>query len=255
MKDMMIAAGEWVEFSGRALAGLRRIGPYGGEVLRQAALITAGSALIIVSITAMTGATCGLQATVMSRSIGAGVIAPMFSAVCSVREVVPVLFGVILAGKVGCGMVAEIGAMRVAEEIDALEVMGVPSMVYLISTRLAAGAIAIPPIYLAAVASAQAGAWFASYVRFHDISQGSWEQAFYGALRPIDLVFSLIKGVVTFLLVLLVALYFGNRVRGGPVEVGEAVARSMFVNLGLIAFINPLLSLLLWGFDPPIPIA
>jgi phospholipid/cholesterol/gamma-HCH transport system permease protein len=255
VRSALTSTGEWLEFTFRAVGGMRRLRPYGAEVIRQAALITLGSALIIVSITALTGATCGVQATVVARSIGAGTIAPIFSAVCTVREVVPVVFGVILAGKVGCGMVAELGAMRVSEEVDALEVMGIPAIVYLVSTRLLAATLVIPPIYLASVASAQAGAWAASYLRFGDISQGSWEAAFYASLRPVDLAYSLIKGAVTVLVVLLVALYYGYRVRGGPIEVGEAAARSMLVNLTLIALVNPILSLLLWGLNPPIPIA
>jgi phospholipid/cholesterol/gamma-HCH transport system permease protein len=251
----LAAVGDWARFSARASLGILRIRPYAGEVLRQAALITAGSVLVILLITFVVGATCGLQSTVIARQVGAGTAAPIFSAVCTVRDTVPVVFGVILAAKVGCGVVAEIGAMQVNEEVDALEVMGVPSMVYLVSVRLLAAAIVVPPIYITSVASAQAGAWLSSYVRFGDISQGSWEQAFYSALRPEDFLYSTTKASVLFFVVMLTALYFGHSVRGGPVQVGEAAARSMFANITLIAVMNPILSLSLWGFDTPVPIA
>ena len=224
-------------------------------MLRQAALIATASTLVIVFVTFLIGATCGIQAAVVGRQVGAGSVSPFFAAVCTVREIVPVIFGFILAGKVGCGMVAEIGAMRVNEEVDAIDVMGISSLAYLVSARIVAAAIVIPPIYLASIASAQAGAWLASYVRFKDVSQGTWEFAFYVALDPIDLLFSVIKGMTIFLLVLMTALYYGYRVRGGPVEVGEAAAKSMAVNLLLIALANMVTSLILWGWDPPVPIA
>lgn len=255
MTAFLAAIGGWARFSLRAIAGVTRVRPYAGEVLRQAALITTGSVLVILLITMLVGATCGLQSTVIARQVGAGTAAPIFSAVCTVRDIVPVVFGVILAAKVGCGVVAEIGAMRVHDEVDALEVMGVSSMTYLVSVRLLAAAIVVPPIYVLGVASAQAGAWLSSYVRFGDISQGSWEQAFYSALRPEDFVYSTIKGSAIFLIVMLTALYYGDSVRGGPVQVGEAAARSMFANITLIAIMNPILSLALWGFGTPVPIA
>lgn len=255
MKAPLVGLGEWAQFVWKALRGIRQLGPYGREILRQAALITTGSALVIVFVTALIGGTCGIESTVIARQVGAGTAAPIFAAVCTVRDIVPVLFGAILAGKVGCGMVAELGAMRVNEEVDALDVMGISSMVYLVSARIVAAAIVIPPIYLASVASAQAAAWVASFIRFGDISQGTWEQAFYGALRPEDFLLSTVKGVVIFLVVLSTALYYGYRVRGGPVEVGEASAKSMRVNLILIAVANLVLSMVLYGFSTPIPIA
>jgi phospholipid/cholesterol/gamma-HCH transport system permease protein len=247
--------GEWGQFCWAAITNIRRLGPFMREVLRQAATIAAGSTLVIVFVTFLIGGTCGVEAAFVGRQIGAGVAAPFFASICTVREIVPVIFGMILAAKVGCGMVAELGAMRVNEEVDAIEVMGIPAMAYLVSTRIVASLIVIPPVYLASVASAQAGAWLTSLVRFHDISQGTWEVTFYIGFHPMDILFTLIKGVGIFLLVLMTALFYGYRVRGGPVEVGEAAARSMRVNLVLIAVANMVLSLVLWGWNPPIPIA
>ena len=97
--------------------------------------------------------------------------------------------------------------------------------------------------------------WLTSLVRFHAVSSGTYRVAFFIGFHPIDLVYSLVKGVVIFMVVLAVALFYGYRVRGGPVEVGEAAARSMRVNLVLIALLNGITSLILWGFKPPFPIA
>jgi phospholipid/cholesterol/gamma-HCH transport system permease protein len=253
--DPLVGLGEWAVFVADALRNVRRLGPLASEVLRQAAIIATSSTLVIVFVTFLIGGSCGVEASFVGQQIGAGIAAPFFAAVCTVRDIVPVLFGMILAAKVGCGMVAEIGAMRVNEEIDAIEVMGISSMAYLVSTRMVAAAIVIPPVYLASVAAAQFGAWLTSLVRFKAVSSGTYRVAFYIGFHPLDLVYSLVKGVSIFGVVLMVALYYGYRVRGGPVEVGEAAAKSMRVNLVLIALLNGITSLILWGFKPPFPIA
>lgn len=254
-RDPLVALGEWAQFMWAAIKEVKRLGPLAAEVLRQAGIIATGSTLVIVFVTFLIGGSCGVEASFIGQQIGAGIAAPFFAAVCTIRDIVPVLFGMILAAKVGCGMVAELGAMRVNEEVDALEAMGISSLAYLVSTRLVAATIVIPPIYLAAVASAQFGAWLTSLIRYHAVSVGTYRVAFFIGFHPLDLLYSVVKGVAIFLVVLATSLYYGYRVRGGPVEVGEAAARSMRVNLVLIALMNGITSLILWGFRPPFPIA
>jgi phospholipid/cholesterol/gamma-HCH transport system permease protein len=133
--------------------------------------------------------------------------------------------------------------------------MGVPSITYLVSTRMLAAAFMLPIAYLVALAAAQGAAWLASFVRFGDVSQGTWEFAFYTALDPIDIVYSVIKGLVLSFAVVVTALYYGYRVRGGPVEVGVATAKSMATNLIVVTVLNMLMTFVFWGFDPNLPIA
>ena len=249
------AAGDYADFTLKGFAGLRRVGDYAGEALRQASLIALGSMLVILWISFLAGATCGLEGSAISRALGTGIAAPIFSAFCTTREIVPFIFGFIVAAKIGGGIVAELGAMRVNEEVDALEVMGVPSITYLVSTRMLAAAFMLPIAYLVALAAAQGAAWLASFVRFGDVSQGTWEFAFYTALDPIDIVYSVIKGLVLSFAVIVTALDYGYRVRGGPVEVGVATARSMATNLVLVTVLNMLMTFVFWGFDPNLPIA
>jgi phospholipid/cholesterol/gamma-HCH transport system permease protein len=248
-------AGEYASFALSGIRGLRRVGDYGGEALRQAALIAAGSVLVLVAISFMAGATCGLEGSAISRALGTGIAAPIFSAFCTTREVVPFIFGFMVAAKIGGGIVAQLGSMRVNEEVDAMEVMGIPSITYLVSTRLLAAAVMLPIAYLIGLAAAQGAAWLASFVRFGDVSQGTWEFAFYTALDPVDILYSVIKGMVLSLGVVLTALYYGYRVRGGPVEVGVATARSMAANLVLVTVLNMLMTFIFWGFDPNLPVA
>jgi phospholipid/cholesterol/gamma-HCH transport system permease protein len=249
------ATGEYFGFLWRGALGMRHVGQYSAEVLRQTALIATASVLVIVWITFLTGATCGVTGSAISRAIGAGIAGPIFSAFCTTREVVPFIFGFIVAAKIGGGIVAQLGAMRVSEEVDAMDVMGVPSITYLISTRMLAAMLMLPVAYLVGMAAAHGGAWLASLIRGAEVSQGTWEFAFYTAIDPADLLYSLIKGVVLSGAVVATALYYGYRVTGGPVEVGEATARSMAVNLMVVTILNMLMTFIFWGFNPNLPVA
>jgi phospholipid/cholesterol/gamma-HCH transport system permease protein len=247
--------GEYASFVLRGVRGIGGVSKYTGEVLRQTALLATGSLLVIVAISFMAGATCGIEGAALSQALGVGIAAPIFSAFCTTREVVPFVFGFIVAAKIGGGIVAQLGAMRVNEEVDAMEVMGVSSIVYLVSTRMLAALVMLPIIYLVSLAAGQAASWLTSFVRFADISQGTWEFAFYTALDPLDIVYSVTKGIVISFFVIATALFFGYRVRGGPVEVGVATAQSMAVNLILVTVLNMTMTFIFWGFNPNLPVA
>ncbi len=222
--------------------------------MRQAALIATGSTLVIMAIAFLAGGSCGLESTALARSFGVDPVAGGFSTWCTLREVVPFVFGYILAAKVGCGMVAELGAMRVAEEVDALDVMGVRSVAYLVTTRMLAAAIVLPIAYTLAVASAYLAAFLMSVERFGDVSPGTWELFFYNFQDPIDLIYSTVKGLTIAAFVISTSLYFGYHVRGGPIEVGTATARSMAVNIIGVTMISMVGTLVFWGANPRIPI-
>ncbi len=249
------AAGDYFTFLYQGISSIRRVGDYSSEVLRQAALIALGSMLIITFVTFLAGTTCGVAGSAIARASSAGIAGPIFSAFCTTREVVPIVFGFIVAAKIGGGMVAQLGAMRVNEEVDAMDVMGVPSMAYLVSTRMVAAMILLPIAYVVGEAAAHGGAWLASFVRSNEVSQGTWEFAFYTAIDPADLIYSQIKGLVLSFAVIATALYYGYRVRGGPVEVGEATARSMAVNLVVVTVLNMIMTFIFWGFNPNLPVA
>jgi phospholipid/cholesterol/gamma-HCH transport system permease protein len=216
--------------------------------------LAVGSVLVIMAIAFLAGGSCGLESTFLARQFGFAPVAGGFSTWCTLREVVPFVFGYILAAKVGCGMVAEIGAMQANEEVDALETIGVRSIPYLVSTRMLAAAIVLPGAYILAVASAYTAAYLMSVIRFGDVSQGTWELFFFNFQDISDLIYSVVKGMVIAGFVVSTALFFGYRVRGGPVEVGVATARSMAVNIVGVTFISMLGTLIFWGANPRIPI-
>jgi phospholipid/cholesterol/gamma-HCH transport system permease protein len=249
------SAGEFAQFVVRVLRAFRLLRHYPGEVLRQIGILATGSVLVIVLMSFVAGTSCGIAAEGFGQQIGAGLIGPLFSSFCVNREIVPFVFGFIVAAKVGGGIVAELGAMRVNEEIDAMEVMGIPSIAFAVASRLAAVLVVLPIAYLVSLGAAEAAAWIGSYVRSGSVSQGSWEFAFYTVTNLTDIGLSFVKGMVLTVSVVLVALYFGYGVGGGPVEVGTATAKSMAVNLILVTVLNTAMTFLFWGFDPRLPIA
>ena len=134
------AFGEIARFGVRvaALVYSGRVLRFFGESIRQAGILILGSALIIWAFVFILGLQCGIQGAYFFRAQGVPQYAGLFAAWCDLREALPYAFGYILSAKVGTGIVAEIGAMRISDEIAALEVMGVPPVTFLCATRLLA---------------------------------------------------------------------------------------------------------------------
>ncbi|MEA2293908.1 MAG: phospholipid/cholesterol/gamma-HCH transport system permease protein [Solirubrobacteraceae bacterium] len=253
-RGALATVGEVGSFAVRLARDVPRTRRYGGEILRQAAIVASGSTLVICVIAFLAGGSCGLESSALARSFGTAPIAAGFSAWCTLREVVPFVFGYVLAAKVGCGLVAELGAMRVDEEVDALDAMSIRSLAYLGGTRLLGCALVLPAAYVLAIASAYGAAAMMSLGRFHDVSGGTWESFFLLFQDPTDLLFSGLKALAISAWVVTVSLSYGYGVRGGPVDVGVATARSMAVNIIGVTFISTAGTLLFWGANPRLPL-
>ena len=247
-------AGGVSAFGWNALRKFPRARHFTAEVLRQMAMLATGSAMVIILACFLVGQSCGLEASYLSRALSTPALGSAATFGCAVLYIVPFLFGFILAAKVGCGFVAEIGAMRVNEEVDALEVMAIDSMVFIVAVRLLAGALMLPVIYMLAIAAADLGGFLQAAVRFNDISQGTYETYRYAFFGPSDIVLSLAQGLVISTVVMCVALFYGYSVRGGPVEVGVATAKSMEVNLVLVTWVN-LVFVVMFLLKARIPVA
>jgi phospholipid/cholesterol/gamma-HCH transport system permease protein len=231
-----------------------RVFRFFGEGLRQAGILIFGSALIIWAFIFILGLQCGVQGAYFNRSIGAPSLAGLFSAYCDLREGIPYAFGYILSAKVGTGIVAELGAMRISDEIDALEVMGIQPMTFLAATRLLGAWIAIPFLYLVGIGVAYFASYIAVVKQVGDVSAGGYELIFWMYQSPPDLLFSLIKGMAMTTVIVLVGCYYGYTASGGPVGVGTATAQSMVVNIILVHIIGMLGTVVFWGSNPRAPI-
>jgi phospholipid/cholesterol/gamma-HCH transport system permease protein len=137
-REWIVAAGEIGRFFTSVVRQVFGLGVFRffGEALRQAGILIVGSTFVIVFTVFIWGQTCGIEGAYFTQSQGAPSFAGVFTAWCNLREAAPLVFGYIMAAKIGTGIVAELGAMRISEEIDALEVMGVDSLTFLCATRL-----------------------------------------------------------------------------------------------------------------------
>jgi phospholipid/cholesterol/gamma-HCH transport system permease protein len=227
---------------------------YFGEGLRQAGILIFGSALIIWAFVFILGLQCGVQGAYFVRAQGAPALAGIFSSYCDLREGVPYAFGYILAAKVGTGIVAELGAMRISDEIDALEVMGIEPVTFLAATRLLGAWIALPFMYLGAITVAYFASYFAVIEQVGDVSSGGYLLIFWMYQDPVDLFYSLIKGMTMATVIVLVGCYYGYTASGGPVGVGTATAKSMVVNIIAVHIIGMVGTFIFWGSNPRAPI-
>jgi phospholipid/cholesterol/gamma-HCH transport system permease protein len=256
-REWLEATGEIVRFTGNVVRDVwsLRVLRFFGETLRQAGILILYSTLVIWSLVFITGlGPCGIEAAYFNQSVGAPTYAGVFSAWCNLREVVPYAFGYMMAAKVGTGIVAELGAMRISEEIDALEVMGVNSMTFLCATRLLAAWIVLPFMYIGAVGVAFLASYIAIVHQIGYVSSGGYLLIFWQFQNAPDFLYSLIKGMFMATAIVLVACYYGYNASGGPVGVGKATAKSMVLNLVLVTLIGMLGTQVFWGANPRAPI-
>ncbi len=237
---------------GLVLSG--RVLRFFGEALRQAGILILGSTLVIWGMAFILGLECGIEGAYFSRSVGAPANAGVFSAWCDLREVMPYAFGYMMSAKVGTGLVAEIGAMRISDEIDALEVMGISSMTFLCATRLLAAWLVLPFVYLGAVAAGFFASYLAVVQQIGEVSSGGFLLIFWEFQNPPDLLYSLIKGMAMATLIVIVGAYYGYTARGGPVGVGTATAKSMVLNVVGVHLVGMLGTQIFWGANPRAPI-
>jgi phospholipid/cholesterol/gamma-HCH transport system permease protein len=231
-----------------------RVLKFFGETLRQAGILIISSTIVIWTLIFLIGLQCGIEGAYATRAVGAPAYAGQFSAWCDLREVIPYAFGYMMAAKVGTGIVAELGSMRISDEIDALEVMGIDSVLFLCATRLLAAWMVLPFVYIAGVGAGFFASYLAVVQQIGEVSSGGYFLIFWMFQNPPDLLYSLIKGMVMATVIVLVGCYYGYNAGGGPVGVGTATAKSMVVNIVLVHLIGMLGTQVFWGANPRAPI-
>lgn len=255
-REWLASTGEIVRFCGRVMGLVYsgRVFQFFGEALRQAGILILGSTVVIWGLVFILGLQCGIEGAYFTRSVGAPAYAGNFAAWCDLREVIPYAFGYMMSAKVGTGIVAELGAMRISDEIDALEVMGIQPVTFLAATRLLAAWMVLPFMYLAAIGVGFIASYIAVVEQIGDTSKGGYLLIFWMFQNPPDLIFSVIKGMTMATAIVLVGCYYGYTAGGGPVGVGTATAKSMVLNIVLVHIIGMMGTLVFWGANPRAPI-
>jgi phospholipid/cholesterol/gamma-HCH transport system permease protein len=255
-REWIAASGEIAGFGGKIMGDVYslRVFRFFGETLRQAGIMIISSTLIIWSLMFILGLQCGIQGAYFTEASGAPAYSGVFTAWCDLREIIPYAFGYMMSAKVGTGIVAELGAMRISDEIDALEVMGIDSLTFLCGTRLLAAWMVLPFIYLAGIGAAFLASYIAVVQQVAVVSAGGYELIFWQFQNPPDFLYSLIKAMVMATAIVLVGCYYGYNASGGPVGVGTATAKSMVMNIVLVHVIGMLGTQIFWGANPRAPI-
>lgn len=214
--------------------------------LGMGALILIGGTVVVVGFLVLAAAVItGQQGWNTLQGVGIEALMGFISAFINVRVVAPLIATVALSATIGAGATAQLGAMRINEEIDALEVIGVRSVAYLASSRVIAGVIVVIPLYCIAVLMAFLG--LRSVAAFFGLSSGVYNHYFLTFLNPMDLVWSLVVVVLTGIVVMLVHTYYGYTASGGPAGVGEAVGRAVRASLVVSIFVILFATLAIYG--------
>jgi len=211
------------------------------------ALALIGGAIVIIGfLTLSTGSLIAIQLYPQLQLIGVDALAGFTSALLNTRYLGPLVAGIGLAATIGAGATAQLGAMRISEEIDALEVMGIRAVSYLCSTRLVAGVVVVMPLYCVAVLLAYAATRVAT-TSVYGQSTGVYDHYFYTFLNPTDLLWSLVQAMVVGIVVMLVHTYYGFTASGGPAGVGEAVGRAVRTSLVAVVVVTLFVTLAIYG--------
>ncbi|MEU4669065.1 ABC transporter permease [Amycolatopsis sp. NPDC023774] len=256
--------GDQMSFYGRALLWTpRTLRRYMKEVLRLLAEVSFGSGSlaviggtvgVMVGLTLFTGVLVGLQGYSALNSIGTSAFTGFLTAFFNTREIAPLVAGLALSATVGAGFTAQLGAMRISEEIDALEVMGVPSLPYLVTTRIIAGFVAVIPLYIIGLLSSYLASRLV-VIYIYGQSAGTYDHYFDLFLPPQDVLYSFIKVLIFSVLIILSHCYFGYRASGGPAGVGVAVGRAVRLSIVTVSIVNFFIGFAIWGTDVTVRIA
>lgn len=255
--------GDQLRFHGNAYSHLpRAVKHYPKEIVRLLAEVSMGSGalaliggtvMVIGFLTAASGFEVGVQAYTSFDNIDVSTMSGFFSAYFDTREIAPLISGIALTATVGAGFTAQIGAMRVSEEIDALEVMAVHPVPYLVTTRIIAGLIAVVPLFAVALMLC----WLATYlvvVVGYDQAPGTYEHYFGTFLIPGDIFMAIVKVMLMALVIMSICCYHGFRASGGPAGVGAAVGKAVRSSLVCTMFVDLFFAVAVWG-GPSVHIA
>src|SRR5947207_736190 len=253
--DLFDVLGQIVLFSVTALRSIPRALRYRKEIWWYAAFLAVGSTPVALVMTYFSGSECSVEAYYSLHQLGgAESLAGVFNALCDMREITPLFFGFAIGAKVGCGIVAELGTMRINEEIDALETMGVPSVPFLVSTRMLAALMVMPLMYVLSLAASFLASWIVQHFQIGLVSDGIYFNYFWRYTNLQDLAYSMIKAITFAFTIICVAVYYGYHVTGGAVGIGRAVAKTMAVSLVMTVVLNAVLTQVFWGQNPNLPI-
>jgi phospholipid/cholesterol/gamma-HCH transport system permease protein len=239
--------GDLTAFSASTLAEVPRSARFGSEIVRQLSILVRGSTVVIAAMVMFVGFSATNYGYYFLKAAGAADYIGLVPGVVGPRLIAALLFGYAFAAKVGCGLVAEIGAMKINEELDAYESEGVSVQRYVVGTRVAAALLYTPIITPIALLAATVGSYVNAIFVIHAVPSATFFRFNWVNQSMGDQLFAFVTIVVLATTIVLVSCYYGTRAKGGPAGVGTVVARSLVINLVMIHVILGIADSLVYG--------
>jgi phospholipid/cholesterol/gamma-HCH transport system permease protein len=256
--------GDQLSFYARAIAWIpRTVRRYRTEIARLLAEVTFGSGALVVilgtagvmlSLSLFVGSLVGLQGFRALDSLGVEALTGFITAYFNTRDIAPLVASAALTATLGAGFTAQLGAMRISEEIDALEVMAVPSVPFLVTTRVIAGVIAIIPMYTIGLLASFASARL-NVTLLNGLPGGTYDHYFDLFLPVSDILYSYLKVIAFAMVIILIHCHYGYNAKGGPAGVGVAVGRAVRLSIVAAAVMDFFLTLVIYGTDTSVRVA
>lgn len=255
----LMRIGVQARFYGRTIGSISSVFTrYRGELVRLIAqmslgtgtlAVIGGTVVIVGFLTFSGGAIIAVQGYNSLSNIGVEALTGFTSAYLNVRLIAPLVAAIGLAATIGAGATAQLGAMRINEEIDALEVIGIRGVAYLASSRVLAGVIVVIPLFSIAVLMSFLAARMGTTVIYGQ-STGVYDHYFNTFFNPVDLLWSALTAVAMAVVIMLIHTYYGYTASGGPAGVGEAVGRAVRASLIAAVFVTLAVTLSVYGASP-----
>ncbi|MBW0116454.1 MlaE family ABC transporter permease [Pseudonocardia abyssalis] len=256
--------GDQLSLYGRAIGWIpRTLRRYRSEIARLLAEVSFGSGALIVilgtagvmlSLSLFVGSLVGLQGFRALDSLGVEALTGFITAYFNTRDIAPLVAAAALTATLGAGFTAQLGAMRISEEVDALEVMAVPSVPFLVTTRVIAGTIAIIPIYTIGLLASFISSRL-NVTLINGLPGGTYDHYFDLFLPVSDVLYSYLKVIVFAIVIILIHCHYGYSAKGGPAGVGIAVGRSVRLSIVSTAILDFFLTLVIYGTETSVRVA
>jgi phospholipid/cholesterol/gamma-HCH transport system permease protein len=251
---LLLEAGRIVRFSAAVLRSLPTALRYPSEVARHASMMLRGTLPLMVVMTGFIGTSVVNFGFFFLRSIGAGDAVGLASGYGGPRQLATTMFGYVFTAKICCGIAAELGAMKISQEIDALEATAVDHRAYLVATRFLAGLIFTPIAMALVILGYTAGCYATAVLLLHGVDAHVFLDTHWSVQNPSDWVFALAVAALIAASTTIVACAYGLQAEGGPAGVGQAVARSLFVNLIVVHIVSVCAAVFVYGTDLKLPV-
>jgi phospholipid/cholesterol/gamma-HCH transport system permease protein len=250
----LLEAGELVRFGGQALRAIPFSLQYFSEVARHASLMLRGSLPLMAVMTAFIGTSVINFGFFFLRSIGAGDAVGLASGYGGPRQLATTMFGYVFTAKICCGIAAELGAMKIQQEIDAMDAVAVDHRRYLVGTRLLAALLFTPVAVALTILSYTAGCYATAVVLLQGVDPHVFLDTHWSVQSLADWTFVLVLCLLMATITAIVGCFYGLRASGGPAGVGSAVARSLYVNLVVVHLLSVCGAVLVYGADLRLPV-